>query len=324
MRTPLRVLLSTALLAGCTQTNNFLFGVGDCHLEQLGQTPLQVKDGLDMVIVDLDGHPVRLVIDTGAEHSLLSSDAAKRLALRTDLDHATRSWGVGGPTARYDAHVNDFVLAGLSLPVHRIAVGDLSVGDIPGKPDGLLGTDVLRWFDLDIDPAEERLTLYRGEPCWLKAPPWPEPAVAIGGIEGIRSQIDAPRDLLVPIRVDGTKAMALFDTGSQASAVSLSLAEDIGIPRASLATDRTITVAGAGPDTVILPLHRFHTLQVGAWIAQDPVIPVLDVPQADEEDPLVIHRRWQGVIGQDLLRNHRVWISMAGWQIFLSQPDAAK
>ncbi len=316
--------LAGVLLAGCAKTNNALFGVGDCHLEQLGQTPLEINDGLDIVIVGINGHPLRLVVDTGAEHSLISAAVARKLALPTDMEHATRSWGIGGPTARFDARVDSFMLAGLSLPVREVAVGDLSVGGIAGSPDGLLGTDVLRWFDLDINPGGHVLTLYRGEPCWLKSPPWPEAAVAIGGVQGIRSQIEAPRDLLVPINVDGTKALALFDTGSQASAISLSLSEDVGVPLKTLSADPTVTVGGAGPASVVLPLHRFHTLQVGAWVARDPVIPVLDVLQPEEEDPSVIHRRWQGVVGQDLLRNHRVWVSMAGWQIFLSQPDAVK
>jgi Aspartyl protease len=321
-----RLTLAAALLllTGCAHTDRALFGVGDCHLEKLGDTALEVNDGLDLVVVQVDGNPLRFVVDTGAETSLLSSSVAARLHLATDPEHGSRSWGIGGPIARFDVHTDNFVLAGLSLPIHHIAVGDISVGGIAGAPDGLLGTDVLRWFDLDIDPASHRLTLYRGEPCWLNAPPWSEPAVALAGVQGMGPRKRPPRALLVPITLNGITAPALLDTGSQASAVSLTLAEDAGASPTALASDRKITVGGAGPDTVVLPLHRFDTLQVGAWLAQDPVIPVLDLPQPGEQDPPPPHRPWKGIIGQDLLVRHRLWISVTGWQVFLSEPNVAK
>jgi Aspartyl protease len=321
----LRLALATTLLllTGCAP-DTALLGPGECHLEKLGETPLEVKDGLDLVVVHVGGHPLRFVVDTGAETSLLSASVAARLHLATDPEQGTRSWGIGGPIARFNARTSSFVLAGLPLPVHHIAVGDISVGDIAGAPDGLLGTDVLRWFDLDIDPASNRLSLYRGEPCWLNAPPWSEPAVALAGVQGIGSPKQPPWALLVPITVNGVTAPALLDTGSQASAISLTLAEDAGVSPTALASDRKITVGGAGPDTVVLPLHRFDTLQVGAWLARDPVIPVLDLPQPGEQDPPPPHRPWKGIIGQDLLIRHRLWISVTGWQVFLSEPNAAK
>ena len=183
---------------------------------------------------------------------------------------------------------------------------------------------MLRWFDIDIDPAGHHLILYRGKPCSLNAPPWSEPAVALAGVQGIGPRKQPPRALLVPITVNGITAPALLDTGSQASAVSLSLAEDAGVLPKALANDRKITVGGAGPDTVVLPLHRFQTLQIGAWLARDPVIPVLDMPQPGEQDPPPPRRPWRGIIGQDLLRQHRLWISVTGWQVFLSQPNPTK
>ena len=320
MRPRLGVLLGLLALAGCQPAVNAMYGVGDCKLEKLGETPVETHSRLVMVPVGIDGHTVRLVIDTGTERTLLTADAAARLHLDTDMEHGTRTWGVGGPTAFFDAKVDNFELAGLELPLHSVGVGVLDVTPLQGGADGVLGTDVLRWFTVDLDAPDGRMTLYRGEPCWLKAPPWPEAATPLEGVRVNRYSLQYPRRLLLPIEVDGVKAMAVLDTGSQASAVTQAFADRLGVSQKALKSDPSIIVSGAGPDAVTAPLHRFHSLQVGAWVAADPVLPVLDLPHEVEQRPEITDRLWEGLIGQDFLHGHRLWFSLAGWQVFISRP----
>jgi hypothetical protein len=316
----LGALLGLLALTGCQPAVNALYGVGDCKLEKLGETPVETHSRLVMVPVGIEGHTVRLVIDTGTERTLLTADAASRLHLYTDMEHGTRSWGVGGPTAYFDARVDSFELAGIELPLHSVGVGDLDVTPLQGGADGVLGTDVLRWFTVDLDAPDGRMTLYRGEPCWLKAPPWPEEATQLQGVRVNRYSLEYARRLLLPIEVDGVKAMAVLDTGSQSSAVTLAFADQLGVSEKTLKSDPAILISGAGPNSVTAPLHRFHSLRVGAWVAADPVLPVLDLPHEVEQRPEVTDRLWQGLIGQDFLHGHRLWFSMAGWQVFISRP----
>ena len=315
-------LLGCLLLAGCGATNNFLFGVGDCKLERLAQTPVETRNDLVLVVARVNGNPVRLVVDTGSERTLLNAATASRLHLGRDFDNGTRSWGVGGPTARFDAKLDSFVLADLALPLRHVAVGDLNVTPL-GDVDGVLGTDVLRWFAVDMDAPDGQMTLYRAEPCWIAAPPWPGPAVALSGVVVTRHSLEFPRRLLLPIELDGVKANALLDTGSQSSAVTLVLADRVGVTQRALKSDPAITISGAGPAVVSVPLHRFRSVRVGAWVAENPVLPVLDLPHEIEERPEVTDRLWQGLIGQDFLRGHRLWFSLAGWQVFVSPTTTA-
>ncbi|MGH7155390.1 MAG: retropepsin-like aspartic protease [Acetobacteraceae bacterium] len=307
-------------LGACQSTTNTLFGVGDCTLERLGETPIQTHDRLIFVTVQLDGHPANLVVDTGADRTVLSPDAVKHLGLPPDFGHGTRTWGVGGPTAHFDARVNSFEFAGMALPLHRIAVGDLSIAPLGGSVDGVLGTDVLHWFDVDLDTPHGQMTLYRGEPCWLKAPPWDEPWVAVAGVQGLRSGTQTPRTLLMPIEVDGIRTLALLDTGSQTSAVMQPLARQAGVTIAMLRADPVVIIGGAGPAAVPVPMHRFHTLQIASWMANDPVLPVLDLPEGVEAHAFQAQPLWHGLVGEDFLFGHRIWMSFAGWQIFISRP----
>ncbi|HEY6431574.1 MAG TPA: retropepsin-like aspartic protease [Acetobacteraceae bacterium] len=310
-------LLGCLLLTGCQATNNYLFGVGDCKLEQLGQTPVQTRQNLVLVTAQVNGQPVRLVVDTGSERTLLNVSTATRLSLNRDFDNATRSWGVGGQTARFDASLNSFVLAGLRLPLRHVAVGDLAVTPL-GDVDGVLGTDVLRWFAVDLDAPGGQMTLYRAEPCWIAAPPWPGPAIQLAGVVVNRHSLDFPRRILLPIELDGVAATALLDTGSQSSAITLTLAGRVGVTDAVLKTDPSMSIGGTGPDAAIVPLHRFRSIRVGNWVANDPILPVLDLPHDIEQRPEVTDRLFQALVGQDFLHGHRIWFSMAGWQVFVS------
>jgi hypothetical protein len=309
--------LACLLLAGCQATDNFLFGVGDCKLERLGQTALQTRQNLVLVEAQVNGQPVRLVVDTGSERTLLNVSAATRLRLNRDFDNATRSWGVGGQTARFDANLDSFVLAGLRLPLRHVAVGDLSVTPL-GDVDGVLGTDVLRWFAVDLNAPGGQMTLYRAEPCWIAAPPWPGPAVQLAGVVVNRHSLDFPRRILLPIELDGVSATALLDTGSQSSAITLTLAGRVGVTDAALKADPSISISGAGPGAVTVPLHRFRSIRVGNWVAEDPVLPVLELPHDIEQRPEVTDRLFQALVGQDFLHGHRIWFSLAGWQVFVS------
>jgi hypothetical protein len=316
----LGALLGLLVLAGCQPVVNAMYGVGDCKLEKLGEAPVETHSKLVLVPAGIDGHAVRLVIDTGAQRTVLTTDAVARLHLYTDMEHGTRTWGVGGPTAFFDAQVDNFELAGMQLPLHSVAVGDLDVTPLQGGADGVLGTDVLRWFTVDLDAPDGRMTLYRGEPCWLKEPPWPQAASSLQGVRVNRYDLQHPTMLLLPIEVDGVKAMALLDTGSQSSAVTLALADRLGVSEKALKSDPAVAVSGAGPEKVTAPLHRFHSLRVGAWVATDPVLPVLDLPQNVDQSPEVTSRLWQCLIGQDFLHGHRLWFSLVGWQVFVSRP----
>ncbi len=52
------VLAAPLALGSCQSTTNYLFGVGDCKLERLGQTPVQTQNNLVLVVVQVNGHAV--------------------------------------------------------------------------------------------------------------------------------------------------------------------------------------------------------------------------------------------------------------------------
>jgi len=292
---PLLVLLFAGL-TGCAAPNS-------CPYVSLATMPLETRQNLMFVTAGIDGQPVRLLVDTGAERTVLTGAAVARLRLSHDTQHLTHSFGIGGSSSSWDAIIPGIVLGQTRFPVEHVAVGDFTIDHVSGPPaDGLLGADILLAFDMDIDAAAQRLTLYRIRRCADAAPPWREPAVRINGLETRHDR------LLVPITLDGVAGMAILDTGAQSTTIGMAMASRLGLSAASLATDQTIMAHGAAPRPLAVHLHQFRELLVGDARIEAPTLAV--VPN----DPAV----GDALLGGDFLRDRRVWLSFATRRLFVS------
>jgi len=294
-RVALLVLLLLLGLAGCAAPS-------DCELVPLASMPLETSHNLMFVTAGIGGKPVRMLVDTGAERTVLTASAAARLGLQHDAHHMTRSFGIGGSSANWDVDIPGLTLGETRFPVPRLAVGNFRidhVGDVPA--DGLLGADVLLAFDMDIDAPDHRLTLYRVRRCPYVVPPWGTPSIEIKGI-------DARRDrLLVPIALDGVSGMAILDTGAQATTIGMGMAGRLGLTEPLLANDRVITAHGASPQSVSVHVHRFGELMVGDLRIESPSLAVVprDAAMGD------------ALLGGDFLRGRRVWLSFPTRRLFV-------
>ncbi len=293
------LLLLFAGLAGCAAPES-------CDLVPLAETPLDTRANLMFVTVIISGQPIRLLVDTGAERTVLTEAAVARLGLPHDRQHLTRSFGIGGSSANWDADIPGIVIGQTRFPIEHVAVGNFSIDHVSGpRTDGLLGADILLAFDLDIDEADHQLTLYRVRRCPDAVPPWHEPAIRINGLEARRDR------LLVPITLDGVAGMAILDTGAQATTIGMGMAHRLGLFEASLATDRTIMAHGAAPTAVAVHVHQFRELLVGEARIREPTLAVVPNDAAVGD----------ALLGGDFLRGRRVWLSFVTRKLFVGAGD---
>ena len=139
LRAPIVVLC--LLLAACAQP------VNECDLVRITHLPLSVNHRLLTVPVGINGQAVSMLVDTGAERTMITEETAERLKVTRDPRFMTRSGGVGGVTQSADARVDSFVLGGVGFPIDRVSVNRLG----PGVPfEGILGADVLLSLRFDI------------------------------------------------------------------------------------------------------------------------------------------------------------------------------
>jgi predicted aspartyl protease len=292
------LLVLLLILAGCGDASP-----PNCSLVKVAHTTLQIEHGLPLLPVVINGHPVWMIADSGAERSILTAAAVSRLGLEYDIGHISQTTGIGGPSTNWDVTVGELTLGGVRFPVERFAVGRFSIGDdTPEAPVGLLGADVLLAFDLDIDVPHNTLTLYRARHCPDARPPWSETAMSIPGV------ISRKDRLLVPVTLDGITAMAVMDTGAQNTTIGSELAERLGITDDTMEADPVIMQHGAGPTAIASHMHQFDRVEIGPATIVAPKLTV--VPSGFGVG--------DAVVGQDFLQGRRVWISFATKQIFVT------
>jgi hypothetical protein len=103
------------------------------------------------------------------------------------------------------------------------------VNALSGPLDGVLGADILRSFDIDLDLPERRMTLYQGQGCAAASPAGAQPYARIAAGRSPSNR------LFFPVQLDGSRISALFDNGAQFSVLSARTALVLGVNEAVLA-----------------------------------------------------------------------------------------
>lgn len=103
----------------------------------------------------VNGVPLTLMVDTGADRTVISPSALGRAGLATESGRPVQIMGVtGGATAR-EVLVQRLDLAGVQVGPLPVIAHDVGVAGV----DGLLGRDVLDRFTLTVDAASGRAIL---------------------------------------------------------------------------------------------------------------------------------------------------------------------
>ena len=200
---------------------------------------LENANGLPLVTVQADGAPLKLILDTGAERTVLTSGAVERVGGRAPQIEFRRSLnGVGGSLPSREVEFKSFKIGGIELPWRRAMVATVATPSLLSTVDGVLGTDVLGRFDIDLDLPNHRMSLYEKGAC---TPEW---AGADAEIKIGRSAANS--HLFFPVQLDNRRIIATIDTGAQRTTLSVATASAMGITDAVLARDAPIQTRGFG------------------------------------------------------------------------------
>lgn len=246
---------------------------------QTVRIPLYVANNRCILPVTLDGQTARMVLDTGAERSVITRAAVRRLGLKLDPWVDTTLRGAGGMLETHaNADVRAASLGGAALyqrpgsPALSLAV----TRDLPGA-DGLLGGDLLQHVTLDLDFPQATLTL--GPARIATAVPlrrlWPDL-------------------LLAQLQLDGCSLTALLDTGATNSLVNARGLHRLGLALAGHA----VPSWALGGAFAVVP-HRFTELRIGALTLPNPILATANVPEP----------AFDMILGMDVLGRQRLILS---------------
>ncbi len=272
-----------------------------CTLTRRASVPVSLP-GIPLVAAEINGRPATLILDTGAEYSVLTGAAARRLGVTTRYDFARTMGGIGREMRTGDAKLDSFRLGGVLLRDPRILVGDVVLHIGASDPDGLLGASVLGDFDLDIDLPRRRLTLYDRVDCARLQPPW---TGRYATLEMTRSLSGHP---FFPVTINGHTLSATLDTGAQRTVLAARAAPGAGVGADSQLATRELRTQGAAGEIVPASLHLVREFRVGGEPIRTPILVA----------PAALPRDIDALLGLDFLMTHRVWLSYGSRRMFLA------
>jgi predicted aspartyl protease len=292
-----------------------------CKLVKIGEIPVSVQD-VPVAPVSLDGHPARLIVDTGAYSSVLWHSAVAAFGLKRFAVSGGTLVGAGGRIDSELVNVHEFALAGYVVHDLRFiatAPTDSSRMDSDGIA-GILGEDFLSHMDVEFDLAAGRVRLFQPQGCsgdqvvyWAAAyfmvPLSPAPSDT--------------RWLEAHAQLNGHDVVALFDTGAARSTVMAGVARRPGMGPAADA-ESAGTAHGVGPAPVTISTARFESLTIGQETFHHPHLLIADVFGAQREVQLGSYIRQSGInepdliIGADFLLAHRVYIARSQGRIYFT------
>jgi predicted aspartyl protease len=301
----LRAILTALLLTGATARP----AAAKCQLQQVASLPVRVT--ADRVLLDarIEGKPAEVILDTGAQTSLIFPEAARHLGLPiTDAYGTGTMFGAGGSFSAHKVRIHDLTIGG--TPLHDVVfwVG----GGAMERPEEamLLGQDVLRTWDVEYDLGHGVVRLFHPVDCHGDD-------VAYWAQSYARSVMHPTLDndavIDVDVLLNGARASATLDTGAPRTVVTPEAAA-----RARAAVKRDThegeTVGGLGAYKAAAGYADFDTVGVGGEVLKHVRLQVADMFAHNRQETTGHLAGVQAnmpdlLLGLDFMRAHRLIVA---------------
>lgn len=244
--------------------------------------------------------PFLLMVDTATSHTVLTPRTAQRLGLKPAPGSPTRVFTAAGSVVSSFYRLNEVAVAGAILEQL-----DAVLIDIPGSMgiDGILGTDFLANFTLDLDFRSKRMTLY---------PHGSVPRVT--SARRIRGRLDRHGLVVLPGQVERVRVNIVIDTGARVT---------IANPALSMASGRAGRYTATLMDNKIGDIANLKTLaqaEIYDSISLGPVTwrqrPVL-ISSMRVFEEIGLSQVPTMFIGVDLMGSRRIIFDHAAGSVFI-------
>lgn len=188
----------------------------ECVLNQVaGMDMISPGSVRPMVPVTINGVPKLLVLDTGGITTQLSPETVSDLKMTL---HNTRGriYNASGHVSNNYVIADSFALGRLTATHLRLMVSP----DNLGQADGLLSSDLLFRYDVEMDFGANKLNYFSQYHCPGKVVYWHAQEIA-----QVPLLLKDSNSVLVQIKLDGQPFNAVVDTGSEHSIISMPVAK---------------------------------------------------------------------------------------------------
>jgi len=285
----------------------------------LNSLPMEPTPGGDTMTVatSFDGKPHRLLIGISDTPTQLWSTPAQKLHLPIRMGRRTMDGA--GRISEEVSRLQDFTLGSM-----RTGNFDIQIGQDPdfanAGSDGILGTDMMMLYDIDLDFAHRLMNYFTPEQCsraGLYWSPGTTTAVAMKTYANV---------VYVPVTLDGHTLVAVLDTSASRTFLNPRTASQLFGLEAGGLQPGTVTEGGS---RIKAGLHRFSGLTLGGMSFSNPELAVpFDVLFQSYNDSHISRTARNTfhlseilpdiVIGMDVLKQTHLYLSFQSGQVYVS------
>lgn len=272
--------------------------IAELHVEMVGNSP--VIDG------QINGQPIRVLLETGGTMSYVTFTAARKLALPIREYQSRTAFGVGGNESVRTAVVKELQIGPLPLKDYTANVAHNEIHDANGVASFELASDVLSHFATEFDFSRGVVRLLHPQDCKTKELAYWSPTFF---------QVDLQPGNIIDVKVNGKQHRARLVSGSATSYISRDAAKEAGVEPGRSGVEPTEPyVVSATASPIPVWIGRFDTIEVGAETIKNAHVRIGDVfPHGTKQSagvylPTHYKASYDVVLGSDFFQAHRIMI----------------
>lgn len=286
--------------------SNVRFDSGESSL----RIPLEIDNNILLLQVRVNGsRPLKFIFDTGASHSIINSQRAEELGLKTQGE--ARGNATGGKIQ--GTYVKGVTLSVQGAEASNQLIGSFAFPTIPGfEFDGVIGYGFIRQFVVEIDYQNKIMNLYDPQTYRYSGKGDAMPLILAG------RKIPLVRAKIVLEGRGPIECNLEVDTGADGTfIINRPLARKQGLTEA-IADSRPDTGRGAGGEEKRL-VGRVKAMQFGQVTFDDPPVGVVQDTEgsgADEDN--------DGKIGGEIFRRFKMILDYSRRQMILEPNNSLR
>lgn len=214
-----------------------------------------------LVPVKIGNTEKMFIVDTAANATVISPATRDALGLTTKDGQIVDVTGAGGEVKYQAVELDSFGVGNYVRPKFGVVVIDLAkFKKKPGEPyAGILGTNFLSDFDVEIDLPASRLRLYPHDKNGNASLP------KLKGHQSVPNKAADKGFVVLDVSVEGKIVTAILDTGAPASLLNWAAAKQAGISIETKGVKkRTSGTVGLGAQVADTYLYKFKRIEAGS------------------------------------------------------------
>ncbi len=322
------IFAAAAAAIGLALAGNAAAETGKCKVARIAEWSLRAGYYRPVFDGAINGQKIGILIDTGADMSLVRRSAATRLGLTRYQTPGYRAFGIGGETHAESVHIDEFRIGqGVRKNWDVLVAGEQGFSDDIAV---LLGDDFFQQVDVEFDLAHNAVRLYETRDCeGVSLAYWTaEPAGEV--------PIEAGSNIRLTVAINGKRVRAQLDSGAGNSLLSKADAARLGVTPESPGVVAGGCVTGEGKRQIDSWIGQFESFAIGNEMIRNPRIRFADLWQYTTytETGSRLPTRFAGqpdmLLGADFLRAHRaliarsqrkMYFTYAGGTVFQGKPS---